>query len=325
MKPLTLRLLAYGLLWAAAFETHGQDRSNPYLKSISIPNAPPETNPPLVSVEYPTNGQQVGQSVIQTLITATDDTRVEAFRFSVNGMQGDWDWAPGMQWPWGAPVQLNPGINTFEVECADYWGNLASTSVTFDYVPGSAVTSQNVGVSGPTPQSVPATSESMPASGLVLDIGNGGQVSPDYRGKTLQPGQTYSMTAHPAKGFRFNGWSGSLSNSRPKLRFVMQTYLSLSARFKDISRPINITTFPRANRTVTSPVIATGKAADNSGVTNVYYQLNDSGWATALTTNGWMNWETAALSPVPGRNVLESYAMDDSGLSSRTNRLRFHY
>ena len=84
--------------------------------------------------------------------------------------------------------------------------------------------------------------------------------------------------------------------------------------------------FPRANRTVTNTmVIATGKAADNSAVTNVYYQINDSGWETAITTNAWINWESAALSPVSGRNVFESYAVDDSGLSSRTNRVRFHY
>ena len=47
-------------------------------------------------------------------------------------------------------------------------------------------------------------------------------------------------------------------------------------------------------------IIGTGKAADNSAVTNVYYQLNDSGWETATTTNAWTNWETSALSPGPG-------------------------
>ena len=74
-----------------------------------------------------------------------------------------------------------------------------------------------------------------------------------------------------------------------------------------------------------STVIATGKAADNSAVTNVYYQLNGSGWQTAVTTNAWRNWETDVLSPVSGQNVLESYALDDSGLASRTNRVRFKY
>src|SRR5262249_3421381 len=139
-------------------------------------------------------------------------------------------------------------------------------------------------------------------------------------------GQAYSMTAQPAKGFQFNGWSGSLSNTRPTLTFIMEPALSFTARFKDVSRPVNIVSFPRVNRTVTSAtVIATGKAADNSAVTNVYYRLNDGSWETALTTNAWTDWQTTGLSPVPGRNVLDSYAVDDSGLPSRTNRLRFHY
>ena len=304
MKTLILRLLCCGLLWAVGGEIRGQDNASPAPKMIGIPDAQPETNPPSVFIEYPKDGQHVGQSVIRTLIRATDDTRVESFRFSVNGTsvnspQGDWYWAPGMQQPWGTSIQFNPGTNTFEVVCGDYWGNTASASVTFVYVPG---------------------------SNLTLDIGNGGQVTPNYQAQSLELGQTYSITAQSAKGFRFDGWSGSVSSSRPKLKFVMQPYLSLIARFTDVSRPVNIIRFPRANGTVTNTtIVATGKAADNSAVTNVYYQLNDSGWETASTTNAWTNWESAALSPVSGRNVIESYAVDDGGLVSRTNRVRFKY
>lgn len=322
MNVLTFRLLGCGLLCAVAGEIHAQNNARPPLKMISIPDARPETNPPSVFIDYPTNGQQVSQSTIQTLITARDDTRVESFRFSVDGIPGNWSWAPGMQWPWGTSIQLNPGMNTFEVQCGDYWGNMASASVTFEYNPGNT-------------ESAPVTSESVPGSGLTsdnpgsglkLDIGNGGQVRPNLQGQALQAGQTYSMTAQPAKGFRFGGWSGSMWSHRPKLTFVMQPELSFTARFRDVSRPVNIITFPRTKGTVTNTtVIATGKAADNSVVTNVYYQLNDSGWETALTTNAWRNWETAALSPLSGRNVLESYAVDGSGLASRTNRVRFHY
>ena len=204
-----------------------------------------------------------------------------------------------MQWPWGASIGLNPGTNTFEVECNDYWGNTASASVKFVYAPG---------------------------SDLTLEVAKGGQVKPNYQGQSLALGETYSMTAHPGKGFRFGGWSGSVSNVRPKLTFVMQPDLSLTARFSDISRPLDIIMFPRANRTVTNAaVVATGKAADNSAVTNVYYQLNDSGWESAISTNAWTNWETAALSPVAGRNVIALYAVDDSGLASRTNRVKFKY
>jgi hypothetical protein len=224
---------------------------------------------------------------------------VESFLFSANGVGGAWIFAPGMHAPWGAYMELNPGTNTFGVTCGDYWGNTASAAVTFVYVPGSELT---------------------------LDIANGGLARPNYQGQSLEFGQTYSMTAQPAKGFQFDGWSGSVSNRRPKLTFVMQPDLFFTAQFTDISRPLNFITFPRANSTVrNTTVIATGKAADNSAVTNVYYQLNGSGWETAATTNAWANWETAALSPESGRNVIESFAVDDSGLPSRTNRVKFKY
>jgi len=311
MKPLTLRLLGCGLLLcaiAAEIQIRAQAQDNnalPSPKMIGIPNAKPENNPPSVSIAFPKDGQRVGESIIRTVVTASDDTRVESFHFSINGTsisgpQGDWYWAPGMPAPWGASVGLNPGTNTFAVQCGDYWGNIANTSVTFVYEPGSDIT---------------------------LDIANGGQVTPNYQGQSLDPGKTYSMTAHAAKGFRFDGWSGSVTNRRPKLTFVMQPDLFFSADFTDVLRPINIVMFPRANRRVanTTALIANGKAADNSAVTNVFYQLNDSGWESATTTNAWLNWETAPLSPVSGRNLLQSYAVDDSGLPSRTNRMRFKY
>jgi hypothetical protein len=292
-------LLCCGLLCVISNNIQAQNNLTVRPKSISIPDAKPETNPPSVSIEYPRPGQRVGQSSIQTLIKATDDTRVESFQFSVNGTPGNWIWAPGLQWPWGASIQLNPGTNSFSVLCADYWGNMASASVTFVYAPG---------------------------SDLSLDIENGGEVTPNYQGQALNPGQTYSMTARPSKGFRFKGWTGSVSNNHSKLKFVMQPNLSLTAGFIDVSRPVDIITFPRANRTVTAiNLLATGKAADNSSVTNVYYRLNGSGWDAATSTNSWTNWESGALSPLPGHNVLESYAVDDSGNCSRTNRVKFKY
>jgi uncharacterized repeat protein (TIGR02543 family) len=299
MKALTLRLLCCGLLWIAAGEIRGQGTAGPAPRMISIPPAKPETVAPSVFIDYPRDGQRVGQPVIRTHITATDDTRVESFRFSVNGAQGDWYSAPGMPWPWGAIIQLKPGPNTFGVTCGDYWGNTSSASVTFVYVPGSEVT---------------------------MNVENGGQVTPNYQGLSLEFGQKYSMSARPAKGFRFDGWSGSVSNSKPKLTFVMEPNLSFTAHFTDVSRPLNIITFPRRGSTVTdATIIATGKAADNSTVTGVYYQLNGGGWETAITTNAWTNWETVALPPVPGLNVIESFAVDDSGLPSRTNRVKFNY
>jgi hypothetical protein len=327
MKTLTFKLLGCALLLSLAGQIRGQDNSRSTLKMIGLPFANPEQNPPSVAIDYPLDGQQVSQAVIQARVTATDDTRVEYFQFSLNGVSLNGpqaDWAPGMPWPWGTSLTLTPGTNTFDVVCSDYWGNTASTSVTFVYVAG---TDPTPGITNGAPSTdPPPDTTNAPNNELTLEIENGGLVTPNYEGKSLVLGQAYSMTARAVKGFRFDGWSGSVSNRRAKLTFVMQPNLLLSARFTDVSRPINIVMFPRANSTVrNTTVIATGRAGDNSAVTNVYYQLNGGGWQSAVTTNAWTTWETATLSPVSGRNVLESYAVDDSGLVSRTNRLRFKY
>ena len=328
MKKLTSRFLGCALLLAAAADIHAQNNAGVRLKMIGIPFTNPETNPPSVVIDYPADGQQISQPVIQARVTATDDTRVEYFQFSLNGTSVDGaqpNWAPGMPWPWGTSLTLNPGTNTFDVVCSDYWGNSASASVTFVYVPGTdSGPDPTNGVTGTDPTA--GSTNTVPTNQLTLDIGDGGQVTPNYQGKALVSGQTYSMTARPVKGFRFDGWSGSVTNRRSRLTFVMQPDLFFSAHFTDVARPVNVVMFPRANSNVKETAVsARGRAADNSAVTNVYYQLNGSGWQPAVTTNAWLTWETTTLSPVSGRNVLESFAVDDSGLVSRTNRVRFRY
>ncbi len=67
-----------------------------------------------------------------------------------------------------------------------------------------------------------------------------------------------------------------------------------------------------------------GTAGDNVAVTNVYYQLNNTGWSNALTGNGWSNW-TAAVALTPGTNIIAAYAVDSTGNLSTTNRLNFFY
>jgi hypothetical protein len=53
-------------------------------------------------------------------------------------------------------------------------------------------------------------------------------------------------------------------------------------------------------------------------VTNVSYQLNGGDWLAVATTNGWTNW-TAAVTLVPGTNVVKAFAEDATGNRSLTN------
>ncbi len=66
---------------------------------------------------------------------------------------------------------------------------------------------------------------------LVVQIIGSGTVSPNYHGQLLQVGNGYTMTASPAAGHLFSGWSGGIASSTPSLTFTMQSNLVLRASF----------------------------------------------------------------------------------------------
>jgi hypothetical protein len=58
-----------------------------------------------------------------------------------------------------------------------------------------------------------------------------GTVSPDLSSTTLIVGQSYTVTATPASGYLFSGWSGSVSSQSPTITFTMQSNTVLQANF----------------------------------------------------------------------------------------------
>ena len=68
----------------------------------------------------------------------------------------------------------------------------------------------------------------------------------------------------------------------------------------------------------------TGKAGDNVAVTNVYYSLNNSPFAPALTANNWANWSTN-LTLVAGTNTIRAYAVNIGGIPSATSNATVVY
>jgi hypothetical protein len=71
-----------------------------------------------------------------------------------------------------------------------------------------------------------------PSNLMITIITNGaGIITPDLSAQQLTVGGTYTVTAMPAAGQSFAGWSGSFSSTNAKLTFTMTSNLVLQANF----------------------------------------------------------------------------------------------
>ena len=99
----------------------------------------------------------------------------------------------------------------------------------------------------------------------------------------------------------------------------------LTVFIPDTTKPTVTISSPTANQHWSNEVFTvTGKAGDNVSVANVFYSLNGSGWAPAVTANNWSNW-TAQVTLVPGTNTIQACAVDTVGNFSTTNKVSLVY
>ena len=71
-----------------------------------------------------------------------------------------------------------------------------------------------------------------PPQPYTIATNGNGTVSPaSLNGRVLQAGKTYTVTAKPATGYVFAGWTISIVSSTPTLKFTMQPGLALQANF----------------------------------------------------------------------------------------------
>lgn len=75
-------------------------------------------------------------------------------------------------------------------------------------------------------------------SRMTVKVVGQGRVSPDLNGQELNVGQPYTITAEPAAGQEFVGWSGAVTGSRPKVSFMMNKDLWLQAEFRPLAPAI---------------------------------------------------------------------------------------
>lgn len=254
---------------------------------------------PTVTITFPKANQNLSNSVLQAQGTAKDNTAVASVWAQLNG--GVWTPVTFGTTNWYINIpSLAAGPNTVSAYAKDTSGNISATnSVTFNYVVTSLMT--------------------------VNTNGQGG-VTPTLSGQMLQIGKTYTMTAKPAKGSVFNGWSGDIVTNTPKLIFTMVSDLDVTVNFADISRPVNVITSPKKNLSTTNAEItAAGKASDNVGVTAVYYRLNGGAWNGATPSNGFANWSAPDLALRSGPNQIDAWALDAAANVSLTNSIVFSH
>ncbi len=258
-----------------------------------------DTNRPTVTITSPTAGQLWSNSVFTVTGKATDNVAVTNVLISLNN--GAWGQATNLsQWTnWSATVNLTPGTNTVAVYSVDSSGNLSPTNqVKLVYILSAPLTVNQIGL---------------------------GTITQNYNGDLLPLGKSFSMTAAPATGFRFAGWTGSLSTNSPTLIFTMASNLVFTASFADTNIPtLSITNLAAGQHVSNAVFTVKGTTHDNWQVGNVTYQINGTGWSNAVSANTWTNW-SAPVNLVPGTNTLQTYATDTSGNNSLTNTLKFVY
>jgi uncharacterized repeat protein (TIGR03803 family) len=265
--------------------------SNAYLSVVTVK--------PTLAITHPTANERVSNAVISVTGKTKCKLPMSAVFWQLNGT----GWNPAQSsngWTnWSATMTLNPGTNLIQAYAVDASGDSSTTNkVKFWYILSAPIT--------------------------VLTNGFG-TVTPKDNGKMLAINETYTITAHPGLGFAFTNWSGSTNSTNPKLTFLMQSNLSYTANFVDVRRPVLAILSPKSHQRWSNSVFTViGKASDNVAVASVFYQLGNTGWTLAQTSNGWTNW-TATIELSPGTNVLEAYAVDTSGNHSLTNTARIVY
>ena len=164
-----------------------------------------------------------------------------------------------------------------------------------------------------------------------------GSVSPNYDGQTLaNNAKGYTMTAKAKSGYYFTHWTvlgvQISATNKTKLTFSVTNTneLTFIANFADKQKPVLAITSPANNSVLTNPasptILISGTASDNDLVTNVVCNWigQDSTNLTVLSGNHFNSW-WVSLTLSPGTNYVLAYAVDRSGLCSKTNKLKLVY
>jgi uncharacterized repeat protein (TIGR03803 family) len=164
------------------------------------------TEKPVVTIVNPAQGAIIRNTTLNVTGKATGTVAVAQVFYQINS--SGWQLAStSNSWTnWSATVSLIPGTNVLQAYAVNLVNNPSLTNTV------SFLCSITGGVAN-------------------VQINGNGTLVPNYNGKALEIGRTYTMTARPAVGYIFAGWSGTVTSSLPKLSFIMVSNLFLQADF----------------------------------------------------------------------------------------------
>ena len=163
-------------------------------------------NRPVVAIMSPPDGATLPGPVLDLRGLAQGDRRIAQVLVSLDG--GPFASAAGLErWSFQSPVNGNHVL--VRVKAIDGSGR------------ESAIVERTYGHR--------ATSR------LTVEVLGKGRVEPDLNGQPLTVGKPYEVTAVPAAGHEFVGWSGAADSVQPRLMFQMNEGLFLRAEFRPAS------------------------------------------------------------------------------------------
>jgi len=198
----TINSAANGSYSIRAVVTARDGRTASDTANITVADAPPESVPPRVIIRGPANGSRLLTNNPVLFGTASDNIAVAQVLVAVNS--DDYQQADGTT-SWAMQLNLDAGPNTIKVKAVDTSGNESAIATwTLTYIQSSQIS---------------------------VSINGSGFVAPNLDGRIIEIGQRCVMTAIPAAGYVFNGWTGDINSGSQALVFTMQQDLSLQANF----------------------------------------------------------------------------------------------
>jgi hypothetical protein len=154
---------------------------------------------------------------------------------------------------------------------------------------------------------------------LTLSPVTGGSLTVEPVKERYEPAESVTVTAVPAAGYEFGGWTGDLAGTANPTTLVMSANRTVGANFTDVAAPVLTWDLPVAGETGNEQVVLAGRVTDNApGVTATWSRGGGPGQSLTLAADGTFRVESLILGVGTNRFVLN--ARDVAGNTATLER-----